>query len=155
MILIFHIGLFLVHATHTLTPGLCVALLKQKGMKHKNYKERAMLVKAIVDEHYEPHSQRNCMYDIFLRYVCKVYPMSVRTFYRMMKYAIGKDGFIGKGGNREERPKITEDGRKEEDPRQLKFPWAYDSEASSSTNTDGSTDTSTKFSSFGTKNDVR
>ena len=95
----------------------------EKAMKHDNYKKKAMLVKAIVDEHYEPHSQRNCMYDIFLHHVRKVYPMSARTFYRMMAYAIGRDGFIGIGGNREERPKRTEDGRREEDPRQLKFPW--------------------------------
>ena len=33
-----------------------------------------MLVKAIVDEHYEPHSQRNCMYDIFLRLELRATP---------------------------------------------------------------------------------
>ncbi|MCM8872761.1 MAG: hypothetical protein NDJ65_05720 [Paludibacteraceae bacterium] len=68
---------------------------------HANVIQRAMLVKRIVDEHYEPHSHVNSMYDIFINHVRKVYPMGVATFRRYMKYAIEQDGYIGNGRNRE------------------------------------------------------
>ena len=67
---------------------------------HANVIRRAMLVKRIVDEHYEPHSHAGSMYDIFLNHVRKVYPMGVATFRRYMKYAIEQDGYIGNGSNR-------------------------------------------------------
>ena len=62
-----------------------------------------MLVKRIVDEHYEPHSHAGSMYDIFLNHVRKVYPMGVATFRRYMKYAIEQDGYIGNGSSRGDR----------------------------------------------------
>ncbi|MBQ8958875.1 MAG: hypothetical protein IJ057_10355 [Bacteroidales bacterium] len=69
-------------------------------MRGDNYRKMVRLVKAIVDEHYEPHSHRGSQIDIFRRYVVKVYPMSAATFRRMMSEAIAEDGYIGMGGNR-------------------------------------------------------
>lgn len=70
---------------------------------HNNQKKKAMLVKAIVDEHYEANSHRGSLKDIYRRFVVKVYPMSVSTFYRLIEYAIRCDGFVGTGGNRQQR----------------------------------------------------
>lgn len=72
-------------------------------MRGDNYRKMVRLVKAIVDEHYEPHSHRGSQIDIFRRYVVKVYPMSVATFRRMMGDAIAEDGYVGTGANRTER----------------------------------------------------
>ena len=72
-------------------------------MRGRNYMRMVRLVKAIVDEHYEPHSHRGSMIDIYRRHVVKVYPMSESTFRRMMADAIAEDGYVGTGGNRTER----------------------------------------------------
>lgn len=62
-----------------------------------------MLVKRMVDEHYQPQSHKGCMLDIYRNHVVKVYPMSIPTFYRYMGYAISVDGFLGNGSNRIEK----------------------------------------------------
>ena len=67
---------------------------------HRNWKSRAMLVKQIVDNNYEPHSHRGCLLDIYRRKVKMIYPMSEASFWRAMRYAIRHDGFIGLGSNR-------------------------------------------------------
>ena len=59
-----------------------------------------MLIKRIVDENYEPHSQRGCLSDIYRRKVRLVYPMSEASFWRSIRYAIRRDGYIGIGSNR-------------------------------------------------------
>ena len=87
-------------------------------MRGDNYRKMVRLVKAIVDEHYEPHSHRGSQIDVFRRYVVKVYPMSVATFRRMMGDAIAEDGFVGTGANRTERH-VARRRREEDDPRQM------------------------------------
>lgn len=72
---------------------------------HRNWKARAMLVKRIIDDNYEPHSQRGCMRDIYRRIVKRQYPMSEASFWRQMRYAIAVDGYIGVGSNRIEKQK--------------------------------------------------
>lgn len=67
---------------------------------HVNFCKKAMLVKQIVDEHYQPQSHKGCMLDIYRNHVVKVYPMSIPTFYRYMGYAISVDGFLGNGSCR-------------------------------------------------------
>lgn len=67
---------------------------------HDNQKKKAMLIKALVDEHYEPHSHRGSLSDIYRRIVVKIYPMSLATFYRYIEYAIRKDGYLGNERNR-------------------------------------------------------
>ncbi len=74
---------------------------------HANVIRRAMLVKRIVDEHYEPHSHAGSMYDIYLNHVRKVYPMGIATFRRYMRYAIGVDGYVGNGQNRVYKKRVT------------------------------------------------
>jgi len=74
---------------------------------HENFCKKAMLVKRMVDEYYQPQSHVGCMRDIFRHKVVKVYPMSEITFYRYMRYAIGVDGYIGNGSNRVMREKKT------------------------------------------------
>lgn len=70
---------------------------------HENSKKKAMLVKRMVDEYYQPQSHVGCMRDIYRHKVVKIYPMSEPTFYRYMSYAIGVDGYIGNGSCRVER----------------------------------------------------
>ena len=72
---------------------------------HRNWKSRAMLIKRIVDENYEPHSQHGCLRDIYRRKVQQIYPMSEASFWRSMRYAIRRDGYIGIGSNRVMREK--------------------------------------------------
>ena len=67
---------------------------------HTNTIERAKLIKAIVDEYYEPMSHKNCLRDIWRNKVVKVYPISEVTFYRLVEYAIRLDGYVGNGNNR-------------------------------------------------------
>lgn len=70
---------------------------------HANIQKKAMLVKRMVDEFYQPQSHVGCMRDIYRHKVVKVYPMSEVTFYRYMRYAVAVDGYIGNGSNRTER----------------------------------------------------
>lgn len=86
---------------------------------HRNITERAMLVKRIVDERYQPQSHKGSMLDIYRNHVVKIYPMSQQTFYRYMHYAIGVDGYIGNGTNRVMKDKI--EGMPMDDDRQLYF----------------------------------
>lgn len=65
-----------------------------------NTKERAMLVKRIVDEHYQPESHQYSMLNIYRNHIVKQYPMSQATFYRLVRYAVEIDGYIGNGSNR-------------------------------------------------------
>lgn len=67
---------------------------------HANFCKKAMLVKRMVDQYYQPQSHVGCMRDIYRHKVQEVYPMSEPTFYRYMRYAIGVDGYIGNGSNR-------------------------------------------------------
>ena len=73
-------------------------------MKHDNYIRRARLVKQIVDAHYEPGSQRGCLRYIWRVYVNPVYPMSMSSFYRMVEFMQGVDGYVGTGRCRVSRP---------------------------------------------------
>lgn len=82
---------------------------------HNNIKNRAMLVKRMVDERYQPQSHKGSMLDIYRNHVVKIYPMSQQTFYRYMRYAIGIDGYIGNGANRVMRECVADLG----DDRQL------------------------------------
>lgn len=84
---------------------------------HRNITERAMLVKRIVDERYQPQSHKGSMLDIYRNHVVKIYPMSQQTFYRYMHYAISVDGYIGNGSNRVMKDKI--EGMPMDDDRQL------------------------------------
>ena len=76
-----------------------------KRVMHANFCKKAMLVKRMVDQYYQPQSHRGCMRDIYRHKVVEMYPMSEPTFYRYMRYAIGVDGYIGNGSNRVEREK--------------------------------------------------
>jgi len=72
---------------------------------HANRRKKAFLIKQMVDEHYIPQSHIGCLVYIYRRYVRNVYPMSEVTFYRLIDYAIGIDGYVGNGSNRVQRPK--------------------------------------------------
>lgn len=50
-------------------------------------KEKAMLVKAIVDEHYERGRQDRSKAWVFRTRVIKTYPMTERSFWRLLKIA--------------------------------------------------------------------
>ncbi|MGI6719007.1 MAG: hypothetical protein ACOX4D_07760 [Bacteroidales bacterium] len=67
---------------------------------NSNTRKKAKLIKTIVDEHYQANSHKGCLSDIYRRIVVKKYPMSLSTFYRLMKIAILEDGFVGNGGDR-------------------------------------------------------
>jgi hypothetical protein len=86
---------------------------------HKNTVKKAKLIKAIVDEHYEPMSHRNSLRDIWRNKVVKVYPISEATFYRLVEYAIRLDGYVGAGNNRVYRQRKAE--KDDIDKRQLKL----------------------------------
>ena len=88
--------------------------------KTKNYIQRARLVKDIVDNHFEPGAHRGCLRYVWRVYVHPVYPMSEPTFYRMVEFMQGIDGFVGKGSNRIEKPKCDPPDIVE-DPMQLKL----------------------------------
>lgn len=82
-------------------------------MKRDNNRLKwALLVKRIVDDHYIPESERDCMKAIWLRHVRTVYPISLHTFYRWMQIAVKHDGYIGDGGNRVYTTKIEQSPRK-------------------------------------------
>ncbi len=87
---------------------------------HANKIKMALNIKRIVDEYYEPNSQRGSLIDVYRRKVYAVYPMSEGTFYRLIEIAIGIDGYIGNGANRVERKKrkLRTDS---EDKRQLRL----------------------------------
>lgn len=70
-------------------------------MALSNTKKRAKLVQELVNEHYEPGRQDRCKLWVYRNIVSKIYPMSQRTFFRLLK--------------------ITSDEKKEEDKRQLKL----------------------------------
>lgn len=65
-----------------------------------NTRKKAMLIKKIVDEHYQANSHLGCLSDIYRRIIVKTYPMSLSTFYRLINYAIKIDGYVGNGGDR-------------------------------------------------------
>lgn len=56
-------------------------------MEHKNTIERALLVQALVDEHYEPGRQDRCKTWIWRNVVRHEYPMSLVTYYRLLSLA--------------------------------------------------------------------
>lgn len=60
----------------------------------------AMKVKAIVDAHYVPESERDCCKAIWQRWVLPVYPICLNTFYIWMRLAVAHDGYLGNGQNR-------------------------------------------------------
>lgn len=76
--------------------------------KTENYIRRARLVKQIVDSHYEPGSHRGCLRYIWRVHVNPVYPMSESTFYHMLSYIQGVDGYVGIGINRVEKRKSVD-----------------------------------------------
>lgn len=82
--------------------------------------KRAMVVKQIVDENFEPGSHRGSMLDVYRRKVSKMFPISEPTFYRYMAIAIGIDGYVGNGSNRIAKQKAAPVLNRE-DPRQLRL----------------------------------
>ncbi len=54
---------------------------------YKNTIHRAIKVAEIVNEHYEPERLDRCKLWVYRNYVNKIYPMSERTFFRMLKIA--------------------------------------------------------------------
>lgn len=80
----------------------------------KHWQERAMRVKQIVDAEYQPHSH------LYRRRVVREIPISIATFRRYMRFAVNRDGFIGTGSNRIEKPVIPELAS-DYDERQLKL----------------------------------
>lgn len=48
---------------------------------------KALLIKKIVDDHYEPGRQDRCRMWVFRNFIIKQYPMSERTFRRMLVIA--------------------------------------------------------------------
>lgn len=46
--------------------------------------KRAKLVQEMTAEHYEPGRHDKCKRWVYLHIVCKVYPMSERTFFRYL-----------------------------------------------------------------------
>ena len=66
----------------------------------KNYIARARRVKTIVDSHYEPGNNRRCLRQVWRHEVMPVYPMSERTFRRMVSLMASVDGYIGNGSSR-------------------------------------------------------
>jgi hypothetical protein len=87
---------------------------------HTNRIKRALLVKQIVDENFEPGSHRGSMLDVYRRKVSKQFPISEPTFYRYMEIAVGIDGYVGNGSNRILKHKPAPTIGKE-DPRQLRL----------------------------------
>lgn len=69
-------------------------------MIHSNTWKRALIVKHLVDEYFEPSNQSKCLCQVWRLVVLKYYPCSIATFYRYITYATAVEGFIGKGGNR-------------------------------------------------------
>jgi len=49
-----------------------------------NMLKRAKLVQEMTAEHYEPGRHDRCKRWVYLHVVCKVYPMSERTFFRYL-----------------------------------------------------------------------
>lgn len=60
----------------------------------------ARKVKAIVDEHYIPESERDCCKAIWRRWILPIYPICLNTFYIWMRMAVAEDGYLGNGRNR-------------------------------------------------------
>lgn len=56
-------------------------------MKQKYTLERALLVKAIIDKHYQAGRHDKSITNIFRTQVRKVYPMCERTFWKLYKLA--------------------------------------------------------------------
>jgi hypothetical protein len=52
---------------------------------HKNMLKRAQIIKSIVDENYEPGRLDRCKSQVFRNIVYKNYPMSERTFWRLLE----------------------------------------------------------------------
>lgn len=86
----------------------------------KHWQERAIRVKQIVDAEYQPHSHFCSMYDLYRRRVVREIPISIATFRRYMRFAVNRDGFIGTGSNRIDKPVIPELAS-DYDERQLKL----------------------------------
>ena len=49
--------------------------------------KKAIIIKKLVDEHFEPGRQDRSMVHIFRTVVSRQYPMSERTFWRLIKTA--------------------------------------------------------------------
>lgn len=56
-------------------------------MYDRNTINRALKVSEIVNQHFEPGRQDRCQLWVYRNYVNKVYPMSERTFWRMLAIA--------------------------------------------------------------------
>lgn len=53
----------------------------------ENTIKKALMVKEIVDQYYEPERLDRSMVNIYRKHVIKVYPISERTFWRLLKIA--------------------------------------------------------------------
>lgn len=51
----------------------------------RNHELKALLVREIVEKHYEPGRQDRCRRWVFRNHVVKIYPMSERTFWRYLR----------------------------------------------------------------------
>lgn len=54
-------------------------------MKHENYLRRVKVVQELVKQHYEAGRLDRCYSEVWRRWVYPRYPMSQRTFYRLLK----------------------------------------------------------------------
>ncbi len=54
---------------------------------HTNTIKKALLVKAILDEHYEPGNQAKMIAGVWRTKIVKVYPISYRTLMRYLRIA--------------------------------------------------------------------
>lgn len=60
-------------------------------MRHENYLRRVKAVQDIVREHYEPGRLDRCYSEVWRRWVYPQYPMSQRTFYRLLKIDLRRE----------------------------------------------------------------
>lgn len=54
-------------------------------MKHENYLRRVKAVQELVEQYYEAGRLDRCYSEVWRRWVYPQYPMSQRTFYRLLK----------------------------------------------------------------------
>ena len=65
-----------------------------------NREKRALKIKHIVDEYFEPHYQKKCARNIYRKYIKNELFISEVTFYRYMSIDRKKEHLLGKEGNR-------------------------------------------------------
>ena len=69
-------------------------------MLHSNTINRALNVKHILDQYFEPENQSRCMLAVWRSRIYSQFAISIATYYRYIAIATSIEGFIGTGSNR-------------------------------------------------------